>query len=50
MDEPGLSEVVELYKFLGYEVELDPIIFDKTKKECGNASYPNIVRKTRRFT
>lgn len=50
MDEPRLSEVVELYKFLGYEVKLDPIIFDKTNKECRNASYPNIVRKTRRFT
>jgi len=33
-DEPRLSEVVELYKSLGYEVRLEPAAFDETSEEC----------------
>ena len=33
-DEPRLSEAVELYKSLGYEVRLEPAVFDKTSEEC----------------
>jgi len=33
-DEPRLSEAVVLYKSLGYEVRLEPIVFDETSEEC----------------
>jgi len=33
-DEPRLSEAVELYKSLGYEVRLEPAIFDEMSEEC----------------
>jgi len=33
-DEPRLSEAVELYKSLGYEVILEPAVFDETSEEC----------------
>lgn len=31
-DEPRLSEAVELYKSLGYEVRLEPASFDETSE------------------
>jgi len=34
VDEPRLSEAVELYKSFGYEVRLEPAVFDKTSEEC----------------
>ena len=33
-DEPRLSEAVELYKSLGYEVRLEPASFDETSEVC----------------
>ena len=33
-DEPRLSEAVELYKSIGYEVRLEPPVFDQTSEEC----------------
>jgi len=33
-DEPRLSEAVELYKSLGYEVRLEPAVFDEIGEEC----------------
>lgn len=33
-DEPRLSEAVELYKSLGYEVRLEPVDFDEVSEEC----------------
>jgi len=33
-DEPRLSEAVELYESLGYEVKLEPVVFDGTSEEC----------------
>jgi len=33
-DEPRLSEAVELYKSLGYEVRSEPAVFDETSEEC----------------
>jgi len=33
-DEPRLSEAVELYKSLGYEVRMEPAVFDETSEEC----------------
>jgi len=33
-DEPRLSEAVELYKSLGYEVRLEPAVFDEMSEEC----------------
>jgi hypothetical protein len=32
--EPRLSEIVELYKSLGYEVRLEPIVLEELDKEC----------------
>ncbi len=32
--EPRLSECVELYESLGYEVHLEPIVFDELDDEC----------------
>lgn len=32
--EPRLSEAVELYKRLGYEVRLEPAVFDKSSEKC----------------
>ena len=34
-DEPRLSEAVELYKSIGYEVKLKPAVFDQISEECG---------------
>lgn len=48
-DEPRLSEAVELYKSLGYEVRLEPALFDKTSEECKNAYYTKIVVGTKQF-
>lgn len=33
-DEPSLSEAVDLYKSLGYEVLLDPVSFDEANEMC----------------
>ncbi|MCS7114936.1 MAG: hypothetical protein RMJ15_06685 [Nitrososphaerota archaeon] len=33
-DEPRLSEAVELYKSLGYEVRLEPAAFDEAPEMC----------------
>ena len=33
-DEPRLSEVVELYKSLGYEVRLEKAVFNKDNETC----------------
>ncbi|MGQ9506454.1 MAG: hypothetical protein ACUVTB_01185 [Candidatus Bathycorpusculaceae bacterium] len=33
-EEPRLSEAVELYKSLGYEVRLEPPVFEETSEEC----------------
>lgn len=33
-DEPRLSEAVELYKSLGFEVRLEPPVFDEMSEEC----------------
>jgi len=32
--EPRLSEIVELYKSLGYEVHLEPVTLDELDEEC----------------
>ena len=32
--EPRLSEIVELYKSLGYEVRLEPVMFDELDEKC----------------
>jgi len=32
--EPRLSEIVELYKPLGYEVRLEPVTLDELDEEC----------------
>ena len=32
--EPRLSEIVELYKSLGYEVHLEPVELDELDEEC----------------
>jgi len=32
--EPRLSEIVELYKSLGYEVRLEPVVLDELDEEC----------------
>ncbi len=33
-DEPRLSEAVQLYESLGYEVRFEPVALDETNKEC----------------
>ena len=33
-DEPRLSEAVELYKSLGFEVHLEPVVPDGNSAEC----------------
>ena len=33
-DEPRLSEVVDLYRSLGYEVHLEPAIFNEANERC----------------
>lgn len=35
-DEPRLSEAVELYKELGYEVRLEPASFEEVNQICKN--------------
>jgi len=32
--EPRLSEIVELYRSLGYEVRLEPVKLDELDEEC----------------
>ena len=32
--EPRLSEIVELYKSLGYEVRVEPVKIDELDEEC----------------
>ena len=32
--EPRLSEIVELYESLGYEVRLEPVTLDELDEEC----------------
>ena len=32
--EPRLSEIVELYKSLGYEVRVEPVKLDELDEEC----------------
>ena len=34
VDEPRLSEAVELYKSLGFEVRLEPVVPDENPEEC----------------
>jgi hypothetical protein len=34
VDEPRLSEAIELYKSLGFEVHLEPMVPDKNSEEC----------------
>ncbi|MFB0538300.1 MAG: hypothetical protein ACETWR_25425 [Anaerolineae bacterium] len=33
-EEPRLSEAVELYKSLGFEVHLEPVVPDENSEEC----------------
>jgi hypothetical protein len=33
-DEPRLSEAVEMYKEMGLEVRLEPVVFDPNSEEC----------------
>jgi hypothetical protein len=33
-DEPRLSEAVEMYKSLGFEVHLEPVVPDGNSEEC----------------
>ena len=35
VDEPRLSEAVKLYKSIGYEIKLEPAVFDQINEECG---------------
>lgn len=49
-DEPRLSEAVELYESIGYEVRLEPAVFDETSEECKNACYIKIVTNAKPFT
>jgi hypothetical protein len=34
MDEPRLSEAVEMYQLLGFEVHLEPVAPDENSEEC----------------
>jgi hypothetical protein len=34
VDEPRLSEAVEMYKLLGFEVHLEPMVPDGNSEEC----------------
>jgi len=34
MDEPRLSEAVEMYQLLGFEVHLEPVTPDESSEEC----------------
>jgi hypothetical protein len=34
IDEPRLSEAVEMYKLLGFEVHLEPMVPDENCEEC----------------
>jgi hypothetical protein len=33
-DEPRLSEAIEMYKSLGFEVRLEPVVPDESSEEC----------------
>jgi len=43
-DEPRLSEAVELYKSLGYEVRLEQASFDEVNQICVNCLEADCVR------
>lgn len=34
VDEPRLSEAIEMYKLLGFEVHLEPVTPDENSEEC----------------
>jgi hypothetical protein len=34
VDEPRLSEAIEMYKLLGFEVHLEPMVADESSEEC----------------
>lgn len=34
VDEPRLSEAVEMYRLLGFEVHLEPVVPDESPEEC----------------
>ena len=34
VDEPRLSEAIEMYKLLGFEVHLEPMVPDENSEEC----------------
>jgi len=34
VDEPRLSEAVEMYKSLGFQVHLEPVVPDEDSEEC----------------
>jgi len=34
VDEPRLSEAIEMYKLLGFEVHLEPMVPDGNSEEC----------------
>lgn len=34
VDEPRLSEAIEMYKLLGFEVHLEPMVPDQNSEEC----------------
>jgi hypothetical protein len=34
VDEPRLSEAIEMYKLLGFEVHLEPMVPDESSEEC----------------
>ena len=42
--EPRLSEIVELYKSLGYEVRIEPVTLDEVDEDCRRC-YKNDVNK-----
>ncbi len=42
--EPRLSEIVELYKSLGYEVHVEPVTLDELDEDCRRC-YENEIDK-----
>ncbi len=42
--EPRLSEIVDLYKSLGYEVRIEPVILDEMDDDCRRC-YKNDMNK-----
>jgi len=43
-DEPRLSEAVELYRSLGYEVRLEQASFDEVNQMCVNCLWTDCAR------